>query len=577
MNYFDLLAWVTENKSLIINCRINNIYSIGDLNNIFFFKLRCLNEDKNLILEPGVRINFTKYEGQKSINPKIRILRDLIRDSYITNIEILDEERILKIYLSNNKKIILELLPRGSLIILNEEDKIIFSTEYKTFKDRVIKPGIAYTLPPKPQFDSKNPLRSLGVPKEIIDNLHLNSDNIDELKKNIEDLKEKLKKGEIEPCIQKGKLFMPFHFDNCEKLSSFNAVIDEYFIDIERERVTQQNNEKLEAERKKLEKTVQEIKNSIDNYELQAEQLRNIGKKIMENYVQVENAIKNKQKSINIDGIEIELDPKLTPTKNASIFFEKAKEYSNKAKKAKETLDEFSKKLENLNSKINQRTEASRFSLIKKFWYEKYRWSITTNGFLVISGKDADQNESLVRKMLEDKDIFLHADIQGASTTIIKNPVNIQDQDIFDAAVLAASYSKAWKLGLATVDVFWVYGNQVSKSPPTGEYLPKGSFMIYGKKNYIKNVPLMLALGIEYSDEGIRVIVGSENSISNKVKQYIIISPGDELERTAERISKILSENLGIEATKELKNEILSILPGKSKIIKVVKLGNDKQ
>ncbi|AWR97329.1 DUF814 domain-containing protein [Acidianus sulfidivorans JP7] len=571
MNYFDLLAWVSENKSLLVNCRINNIYSIGELSNIFFFKLRCKNEDKNLILEPGVRINFTKYEGQKTINPKVRILRDLIRDSFINNVEILDEERILKIYLSNNKKIILELLPRGNLIVLNEEDKIIFSTEYKTYKDRTIRAGIEYTLPPKPQADSKNPSRALGIPKELIENLKLETNNIEELKKKIEELKEKLMKGEIEPCIQKGKLFMPFYFDGCEKLNDFNTVIDEYFIDIEREKITQQNNEKLELERKKLEKTIQEIQNTIDNYQTQAEQLRNIGKKILENYLQVENAIKNNQRNIEIDGIEIQIDPKLTPTKNASIFFEKAKEYTKKAQKAKETLEEFRKKLNSLTNKINQRNEASKLSLIKKYWYEKYRWTITTNGFLVISGKDADQNESLVRKMLNDNDIFMHADIQGASTTIIKDPTNIQQQDLFDAAVLAASYSKAWKIGLGAVDVFWVYGNQVSKSPPTGEYLPKGSFMIYGKKNYIKNVPLQLALSIDFSEEGIRILVGSENSISTKTKKYIVISPGDELERTAERISKILSESFEIDASKELKNEILALLPGKSKIVKVVK------
>ncbi|MCY0883842.1 MAG: NFACT RNA binding domain-containing protein, partial [Acidianus infernus] len=220
--------------------------------------------------------------------------------------------------------------------------------------------------------------------------------------------------------------------------------------------------------------------------------------------------------------------------------------------------------------------EGRKLSIRKKEWYEKYRWSFTTNGFLVIAGKDADQNESLVRKLLEDNDIFLHADIQGAAATIIKNPKNITEQDIYDAAVIAASYSKAWKLGLAAVDVFWVYGSQVSKSPPAGEYLPKGSFMIYGKKNYIKSVKLNLAIGFKINDS-LEIIVGSENSVSAKVKNYVLISPGDELERTADRIVKILSEANSINVGKELKNEVLSILPGKSKIIKVVKETNDKQ
>ena len=129
---------------------------------------------------------------------------------------------------------------------------------------------------------------------------------------------------------------------------------------------------------------------------------------------------------------------------------------------------------------------------------------------------------------------------------------------------------------MAAVDVFWVYGNQVSKSPPAGEYLPKGSFMIYGKKNYIKAVKLNLAIGFKIN-ESLEVIVGSENSVSSKVKNYVVITPGDELERTADRIVKILSEANSISPSKELRNEVLSILPGKSKIVKVVKETNDKQ
>lgn len=573
MSYFDLLAWIAENRNNIINCKINNIYSVGELEDLFLFKLRCPGGDKNLIIEPGVRINFTKYEGEKSVTSKVRILRDLIRDSTITNIEIIDEERILKINLNNNKKIVLELLPRGLLIILDENDKIIFSTEYRTYKDRTIKPGAIYVLPPKPPADSKNPLKSLGIPKEIIEALKINIQNmnVEEIKKEIENLKNKLTKGEIIPCIEKGKRFMPIYFENCEKLSSFNEVIDEYFIDLEREKIAEKQSQQLEVERKKLEKTIQEIENNINEYSKKAEELRTIGKKIMENYVIVEEAIKANKRLILLDDIEIPLDPKLSVSKNASIFFDKAKEYAKKAEKAKETLDELKKKLANLTAELLQKRKSVKLTLIKRFWYEKYRWSITSNGFLVVSGKDADQNESLVRKILKDSDIFMHADIQGAAATIIKNPINIQEQDLFDAAVIAASYSKAWKLGLAIVDVFWVYGNQVSKTPPTGEYLPKGSFMIYGKKNYIKNVPLKLAIGIEINENGLRVIVGSEESISKKLKHYVVISPGEEVERTGERIAKILSEILSIENSKELRNEIINVLPGKSKIIKVVR------
>lgn len=566
MSYIDLLAWVFENKNELIGCRIDNIYNLEKLDNVFIFKLHCKNSDKNLIIEPGVRINFTKYDIQKEIGNKAKSLRELIRDLVISDVQIIDKERILKIMLNNGMKIIVELLPRGLLLVLDEQDKIKFSTEYKEFKDRVVKPGLPYVQPPK--------LNKVVVPKDILFALHLTeSTNAEE---EYEKLEKSIAEGKITPCIQKGINFMPIEFEGCEKGNSFNDVIDEYFLELTKQKEIQKMTEKIEGEKKKLEKTIQQIEENIKEYEEKAEELRKIGKEIMEHYMEVENAIKNKEKKIKLEGKEIEIDPKLSVAKNASLYFDKAKEYAQKSKKAKETLEELKRKLNEIEIEIKKEEEGRKLSIRKKEWYEKYRWSFTTNGFLVIAGKDADQNESLVRKLLEDNDIFLHADIQGAAATIIKNPKNITEQDIYDAAVIAASYSKAWKLGLAAVDVFWVYGSQVSKSPPAGEYLPKGSFMIYGKKNYIKSVKLNLAIGFKINDS-LEIIVGSENSVSAKVKNYVLISPGDELERTADRIVKILSEANSINAGKELKNEVLWILPGKSKIIKVVKETNDKQ
>ncbi|BDC19104.1 NFACT family protein [Acidianus sp. HS-5] len=566
MSYIDLLAWVVENKNELIGCRIDNIYNLEKLENVFIFKLHCKSYDRNLIIEPGTRINFTKYDIQKEIGNKAKTLRELIRDLIISNIEIMDKERILKIELSNGMKIILELLPRGLLLVLDNQDKIKFATEYKEFKDRIVKPGLTYTQPPKP--------KKTVIPKDVINALHLaETANVEE---EYDKLEKSIIEGKITPCIQKGINFMPIEFEGCEKGTSFNDVIDEYFLELTKEREIQKTTEKIEGEKKKLEKTIQQIEENIKEYEEKAEELRNIGKYLMEHYMEVENAVKNKQKKIKVGDKEIEINPGFSVTKNSSLYFDKAKEYVEKEKKAKETLEELKRKLNEIEKEIKREEEGRRLSIRKKEWYEKYRWSFTTNGFLVIAGKDSDQNESLVRKLLEDTDIFMHADIQGAATTIIKNPKNITDQDIYDAAVIAASYSRAWKMGLAAVDVFWVYGNQVSKSPPTGEYLPKGSFMIYGKKNYIKAVKLSLAIGFKI-DDTLEIIAGSENSISAKVKNYVVISPGEELERTVDRIVKILSELNSISPSKELKSEVLSILPGKSKIVKVVKETNGKQ
>ena len=55
-------------------------------------------------------------------------------------------------------------------------------------------------------------------------------------------------------------------------------------------------------------------------------------------------------------------------------------------------------------------------------WFEKFNWSITSENYLVIAGRDGQQNELLVRRYLRSGDLYVHADIHGASSVVIKNP-----------------------------------------------------------------------------------------------------------------------------------------------------------
>jgi len=57
----------------------------------------------------------------------------------------------------------------------------------------------------------------------------------------------------------------------------------------------------------------------------------------------------------------------------------------------------------------------------KQMWFEKFFWFISSENYLVIAGKDAQQNETIVKKYLKDGDVYVHADIHGASSCIGKN------------------------------------------------------------------------------------------------------------------------------------------------------------
>ncbi len=50
--------------------------------------------------------------------------------------------------------------------------------------------------------------------------------------------------------------------------------------------------------------------------------------------------------------------------------------------------------------------------------------------------------------------------------------------------------SQAWDAKIVT-SAWWVHHDQVSKTAPTGEYLPTGSFMIRGRKNFLPPHPLV--------------------------------------------------------------------------------------
>jgi predicted ribosome quality control (RQC) complex YloA/Tae2 family protein len=80
--------------------------------------------------------------------------------------------------------------------------------------------------------------------------------------------------------------------------------------------------------------------------------------------------------------------------------------------------------------------------LRKPHWFEKFHWFVTSENYLVVSGRDAQQNELLVKRYLRKDDLYVHADLHGASTTIIRNHEPQRPGLEFNALALHAS--DAW-------------------------------------------------------------------------------------------------------------------------------------
>jgi predicted ribosome quality control (RQC) complex YloA/Tae2 family protein len=166
-------------------------------------------------------------------------------------------------------------------------------------------------------------------------------------------------------------------------------------------------------------------------------------------------------------------------------------------------------------------------------WYERFRWFHTSTGYLVIGGRNADQNEELVKKYMSKHDRFFHTQAHGGPVTLLKaagpsesaDPVDWDDQTLREAAQFAVSYSSDWKDGRGAGDAYMVEPDQVSKTPESGEYIEKGSFVIRGDRTYFEDVPCRVAVGVQ-CEPVTRAIGGPPSAIVDRTAVSVTLEPG---------------------------------------------------
>ena len=384
----------------------------------------------------------------------------------------------------------------------------------------------------------------------------------------------------------------------CVSYNSFNEALDEYYTHILSQSELSVLTERVDAEIARLKRILHSQEEALKKLKARAEHNRKIGdiiyrhlndlqiliERIMEerrrgkSWNEITSELtrekeklkrpatyfvsiipKNLKVKVSIEGEEFELDLRSSPQENAAKYYETAKKAKVKASGAERAISETIKKIEELKGRA-ELVEASYKpprKRPKRRWYEKFRWFHSSDGFLVIGGRDASTNELLIKRYMEAGDVVLHTDIRGAPFVLVKaHGKPIPERTLMEAAQLAASYSKAWRERVGAVNVYWVHPEQVSKSPPSGEYLSKGSFMIYGKRNYIRKVPLEVAIGVKKDENGsLRVIGGPPNAITNQTNVYVKLVPGDE---KSGRLAKLVRAKLA-EISKEDREDISKI------------------
>ena len=236
--------------------------------------------------------------------------------------------------------------------------------------------------------------------------------------------------------------------------------------------------------------------------------------------------------------MELELDYGMSAQENANSYYMKAKKLAQKKEGAEKAIQELRNRLEQEASKAS--TPKNKIVVKRRLeWYEKFNWFITSGGKLVIGGRDAQQNEMVNSRHFEKGDLFFHADVHGASVTVMKSGEDSEKRDREEAAQFAASFSRGWQEGLRSVDVYCMKREQVSKSTEKGS-LGTGSFLLSGEREWYRNTQLALACGAK---DGVFCMVpaNASDTLANTSK-VLMLSQGDKKKSDA---AKLISIKLG--------------------------------
>jgi predicted ribosome quality control (RQC) complex YloA/Tae2 family protein len=274
--------------------------------------------------------------------------------------------------------------------------------------------------------------------------------------------------------------------------------------------------------------------------------------------------------NVCVDGLGFGLRLRGKLFEDAGSFYERGKRSEQKLEGVKVALEDTRKKLAYVEAKIKEAEALERVKPVeaveelvkskikRKEWFEKFRSFISPDGFLVVSGKDAVSNEVLVKRHAEPDDIVFHADIAGAPFVVIKTGGKEPSEQVLrEAGEFAAAFSRGWREGFASADVYWVKPNQLSKGGPSGGYVPRGAFVVTGKRNWLRGVPLTVAVGAVVEENGrVGFVGGPLEAVRARARVFTRVVPG---EQSGKELFRHVLKALAGKMPKEQRERVLKV------------------
>ena len=583
----ELAFLIKEIGEKVEGCYVSNIYGIN--RNSLLFKMRHPDKPDVMLMVSNMGI-WTTSKKIDPIEPNklLRRLRSDLLRSKIEKIEQIGTERIAYMTFSNFDSrfvLIVEFFGQGNMLLCSYSKKILALMHSIDVRHRQLRIGLEYKPPPQDGIDVidlnkekfKETLststsigkiigRGLGLPKKYVEEI-IRLSSIDRTKpsNNISDEEfeslfdvtsttiSNVINGTHDPTIitdaEESDVFpIRFSDDNTKarEVSSFNEGLDIIFTEQILQKGKSLYSEESEKKISELQNRLEEQKNAITVVQEKSKSLADVANllfsmqsegrskitdpKVIES-LKKQNVELVKEKGIpilkiNDTKVKIELDATLPST--ASILFDESK----KQKGAIGSIEKLIEKTEDHLEKTIEKGEIAKgtvgFSDIrKKSWYERYRWFFTSDGILAVGGRDSSSNSALIRKHMENNDKIFHAEINGSPFFILKDrSETLVPLSLEETAHATVCFSRAWQTSAHGLNSFWVNPDQVKKGAPTGQSMGKGSFMIYGTRNFIKIASLKLAVGIMKEDEDFLLICGPPAPIKKNCVCYAIIEPG---------------------------------------------------
>ena len=613
---------------------VSNIYGITK--DSILFKLHHTEKSDlfMMISTSGIWLTKVKIDQMEPNRLLKRLRSDLLRLK-LKKIKQIGSERIAYFTFEGfGKEFVLigEFFGDGNILLCNKDMKILALQHSIEVRHRKLSVGLEYAQPPVSGLDIFNITesdfddlkrteltsakwfgRTLGLPKKYVEGIFsitgINPKKIgnqlisEEIRKIFETTKKTISdviSGNHNPIIVKNEKIevLPLKLGNLEgeitNVKSFIEGLDIIFTEniLEKGKIIQSSGSDKKI--KQLETQISEQEKAIETVKERSKNITNVANSIFQmvskGIISIEDTSAeeileiNKGKLVKEKGIslivvqdeKIKINTKSPLQSIASILFDEAKKQSRAINSIQIIKEKTEQKLKKLKSKTeSEKTVVQVSEIRKKNWYERYRWFFTTDGFLTIGGRDAASNSAVIRKHLGKNDKVFHGDIFGSPFFILKNAENVPDASMNEVAHATVCFSRAWREGMYGVSAFWVHPDQIKKSAPSGEFLPKGSFTIEGQRNFIKSETLRLAIGIIPIDEDYVLTCGPPEPIKKKSICYAIIEPhGLEMVEAAKRI-RIEFLKLEEDITKKISiDEFVRALPAGKSQIKELNIGD---